>query len=66
VHPIWGLRGGGLTGVAPPRWRSRGGGARQRPAGREPAGVDLQVGEWKGASAVLSDVKVAPEVDRSG
>jgi hypothetical protein len=47
VHPIWGLRGGGLTGVAPPRWRSRGGGARQRLAGREPAGVDLQVGSGR-------------------
>jgi hypothetical protein len=30
------------------------------------AGVDLEIGEEKGTSAVLVEVKAAPEVDRSG
>jgi hypothetical protein len=30
------------------------------------AGVDLEIGEEKGTSAVLIEVKAAPEVDRSG
>jgi hypothetical protein len=29
-------------------------------------GIDLEVGEEKGTSAVLVEVKAAPEVDRSG
>jgi hypothetical protein len=48
------------------RRHSRGGGARQRPTGGELAGVDLEVGEVKGTSAVLIEVKAALEVDRSG
>jgi hypothetical protein len=40
--------------------------ARQRLAGGELVGVDLEVGEGKGTSAVLIGVKAAPEVDWSG
>jgi hypothetical protein len=48
------------------RQRSQGGGAHRRPTGGELAGIDLEVGEEKGTSAVLVEVKAAPEVDRSG
>jgi hypothetical protein len=48
-------------------WRhSQGGGARQHLAGGELSGIDLEVGEEKGTSAVLVEVKAAPEVDQSG
>jgi hypothetical protein len=62
-------RGGGWGGVAAflrGRRCSRGGGARRCLAGGELTGVDLEAGEEKGTSRVLIEVKVAPEVDRSG